>query len=260
LHDFSIQKRLLHAALALLDDKGITTFAFGGGTALSAFYWHHRYSTDIDIFLYPDGSSDRLDRLRRDWSESIESVFASLGYSGEMRAPGHYLELTIDEQSKIQFFDVNPYTSIPYTMVDFWDHTLNIETPAEIIAKKIHYRITKGNPRDIFDIAVAIHHDPTLFLALSSLGRIGEDDLNSVYATLSDICSNEERMAYYQRDIRAMNPNPKYHILSVGAPEYLCDFVGTLLSFKSSELSPDELKIAEQSCYEDMVEKITQKP
>jgi predicted nucleotidyltransferase component of viral defense system len=257
LHDFVIQQRLLDAALALLNEKNITTFAFGGGTALSAFYWHHRYSTDIDIFLYPDGSTDRLDSLRRDWSDNIESIFSSLGYSGVMRAPGYYFELTIDDQSKIQFFDVNPYTQTPYTMEHFWGHTLNIETPAEIIAKKIHYRGNKGHPRDIFDIAIAIHHDPTLFSDLTSLGRINEDDLNILYATLSDICSDEEKMAFYQRDISAMNPNPEYHILSVGAPAYLCDFIGTLLSLSSSTLDNNELMLAEKCCYEDMLEKIS---
>lgn len=257
MHDFVIQQRLLNAALALLNEKNITTFAFGGGTALSAFYWHHRYSTDIDIFLYPDGSNDRLDRLRRDWSDDIESIFSSLGYSGVMRAPGYYLELTIDDQSKIQFFDVNPYTPTPYTMEHFWGQTLNIETPAEIIAKKIHYRGNKGHPRDIFDIAVAVHHDPTFFSNLTSLGRINEEDLMILYTTLSDICSDEEKLQIYHRDISAMTPNPEYRTLSVGAPGYLCDFVGTLLSLPGIKLDNDELKITEECCYEDMVEKIS---
>lgn len=258
MHDFHIQQRLLHAALALLDEKNITAFAFGGGTALSAFYWHHRYSTDIDIFLYPDGSSDRLDKLRRDWSDTIESIFSSIGYSGVMRAPGYYLEFTIDDQSKIQFFDVNPYTQTPYTMEHLWGHTLNIETPAEIIAKKIHYRGSKGHPRDIFDIAVAVHHDPTLFSDLTSLGRINENDLNVLYATLSNICYDEERIQAYHRDINAMTPNPEYRVLSLGAPEYLLDFVGTLLSLRETTLENDELRIAEECCYEDMVEKISE--
>lgn len=256
MHDFVIQQRLLNAALALLDEKNITTFAFGGGTALSAFYWHHRYSTDIDIFLYPDGSSDRLERLRRNWSESIKLIFSSLGYSGVMRAPGYYLELTIDDQSKIQFFDVNPYTQTPYTREHFWGHNLNIETPAEIIAKKIHYRGNKGHPRDIFDIAVAVHHDSTLFSDLTSLGRINENDLNILYATLTNICNDKERMAFYQRDIKAMTPNPKYHTLSIGAPEYLLDFVGTLLSLGSSTLDNNELMLVDKCCYEDMVDRI----
>lgn len=258
MHDFDIQQRLFHAALTLLNEKNITTFAFGGGTALSAFYWHHRYSTDIDIFLYPDGSSDRLDKLRRDWSNELESLFASLGYSGEMRAPGYYLEFTIDDQSKIQFFDVKAYTQTPYTMEYFWGHTLNIETPAEIIAKKIHYRGNKAHPRDIFDIAVAVHHDPTLFSDLTSLGRINEDDLNTLYATLSDICSDEERIETYQRDISAMTPNPEYHALSIGAPGYLLDFIGTLLSLWGTELNNDELIFAEKCCLEDMFEKISE--
>lgn len=255
MHDFLIQQQLLNAALELLHEKNITAFAFGGGTALSAFYWQHRYSTDIDIFLYPDGSTDRLNRLRRDWSESIESLFSSLGYTGTIRAPGYYLELTIDEQSKIQFFDVNPYTQIPYTLEHFWEHTLNIETPAEIIAKKIHYRGNKGHPRDIFDIAVALHRDPILFSNLTSLGKISEDDLNILYSVLSDICDDKERMASYQRDIRAIKPHPDYHMLSIGAPEYLTDFIGTLLSLKSTKLDYQELLIAEQCCFEDMVER-----
>lgn len=258
MHDFVIQQRLLHAALALLDEKNITAFAFGGGTALSAFYWHHRYSTDIDIFLYPDGSFDRLDRLRRNWSDTIESIFSTIGYSGVMRAPRHYLELTIDDHSKIQFFDVNPYTQIPYTIEHFWGHTLNIETPAEIIAKKIHYRGSKGHPRDIFDIAVAVHHDPTLFSDLTSLGRINEEDLMILYTTLSDICSDEERIQAYHRDISAMTPNPKYRALSIGAPEYVCDFVATLLYYKNSDLSSEELILTETSCYEEMLEKISE--
>lgn len=175
-----------------------------------------------------------------------------------MRAPGYYLELTIDDHSKIQFFDVNPYTATPYVMECFWGHTLNIETPAEIIAKKIHYRGNKGHPRDIFDIAVAVHHDSTLFSDLTSLGRISEEDLMILYTTLSDICSDEERIQAYHRDISAMTPNPEYRALSIGAPEYVCDFVGTLLLLRETRLDNDELRIAEECCYEEMLEKISE--
>jgi predicted nucleotidyltransferase component of viral defense system len=31
-------------------------YAFGGGTALSLCYFHHRLSFDVDIFIYPNSA------------------------------------------------------------------------------------------------------------------------------------------------------------------------------------------------------------
>ena len=53
MYNFEVQKNMLHAANYLLGKKGILNVsALGGGTALSAYYWNHRYSTDIDIFVH----------------------------------------------------------------------------------------------------------------------------------------------------------------------------------------------------------------
>jgi len=43
---------------------------------------------------------------------------------------------------------------------------IQIESVEEIIAKKIFYRAHKGNARDLFDIAIAIHKKPSLFSEL----------------------------------------------------------------------------------------------
>ena len=68
MYDFDIQKNMLLAAYELLESKGILDVsALGGGTALSAHYWNHRYSTDIDIFVH--SKSDITLMLRpKEWS------------------------------------------------------------------------------------------------------------------------------------------------------------------------------------------------
>lgn len=44
MYDFNIQKNMLLAAHKFLKSKGILEVsALGGGTALSAYYWNHRY-------------------------------------------------------------------------------------------------------------------------------------------------------------------------------------------------------------------------
>jgi len=49
-YDFSTQKELFSIACWILQDYSITDWSFGGGTALSAIYYGHRISYDIDIF------------------------------------------------------------------------------------------------------------------------------------------------------------------------------------------------------------------
>lgn len=39
-------------------------------------------------------------------------------------------------------------------------HTVKVETAAEIIAKKMHYRGDKATARDLFDLALVIEREP----------------------------------------------------------------------------------------------------
>ena len=53
MYNFSKQKAMLEATLLLLKDNDLSEVStLGGGTALASYYWNHRYSTDIDIFIY----------------------------------------------------------------------------------------------------------------------------------------------------------------------------------------------------------------
>ena len=86
----------------------------------------------------------------------------SIGYNGNFRNHPIYSEIVIDEECKLQFFDVVKKSHIPYVKVNLWGHELLIDTVEEIIAKKIYYRANKGNSRDLFDIAIAFHNEPDI--------------------------------------------------------------------------------------------------
>lgn len=58
MYDFSKQKAMLEATLLLLEENKLSEVStLGGGTALASYYQNHRYSTDIDIFIY-----DKVDK------------------------------------------------------------------------------------------------------------------------------------------------------------------------------------------------------
>lgn len=147
-------------ALEILSDRlsPDDVWAFGGGTALSAVHFHHRYSDDIDIFLY-EGNISRLVPGR--WfPESLVARLQEEGFLGH-KYPKTYVELEF-QTGKIQFFDIVPKTGSPFTTEKVWGETVRIETPAEIIAKKVFWNSPQPRPRDIFDIAVALSHTPQI--------------------------------------------------------------------------------------------------
>lgn len=241
MYDFESQKKMLSVSLALLEEKRIKNIsAIGGGTALAAYYWNHRYSTDIDIFIY-SGKQEYKETLRPSyWSNDIKDKMESLGFEGDYKIQTIYLEFTINRNEKMQFFDVIPFTKNPYNLVSLWGMNLNIETVEEIIAKKIHYRCEKGNSRDIFDIALAIHKYPDIFL---NLGRLKSERLKLLFQTVKTIKNDTKLIEEYLHEISEMNPNDEYEILSANAIYYLYDFLENYLGAKDLgiELAKDDL-------------------
>jgi predicted nucleotidyltransferase component of viral defense system len=164
----------------------------------------------------------------------------SLGFKGDYKIQTIYLEFTINQSEKMQFFDVIPFTSNSYNLVSLWGMDLNIETVEEIIAKKIHYRCEKGNARDIFDIALAIHKQPDIFL---NLGRLKLERLRLLFQTVKTIKNDKKLSEEYLHEIEEMNPNVEYKILSTNAIYYLYDFLENYLGAQDLgiELAKEDL-------------------
>lgn len=125
------------------------TWALGGGTAL-ALRFGHRISYDIDIFFE---NSVALRELHPNSNPAVKAL------SDRFQNPGNYIKIERPE-GEIDFLAALRQTEGAVWSYRFDNREIPVETPAEILAKKLHYRGSKLVVRDGFDIAAAIWLDP----------------------------------------------------------------------------------------------------
>jgi predicted nucleotidyltransferase component of viral defense system len=247
MYDFSKQKAMLEVTLELLRENDLLEISsLGGGTALAAFYWNHRYSTDIDIFIY--GSENKTQLLKpSNWSENIKFKMNSIGYDGNFRHNDIYTEIVINKDSKIQFFDVIKKSKEPYQKVNLWNKEITIDSIEEIIAKKIYYRGDIGNSRDLFDIAISIHENPSIFTKMI----LKKEKIISLYKTVLNISNSNELNTLFHQEIKQMNPNSKYEVLSKNTIFYLKTILENITaSYEINyELTVEEYALVEKEVF-----------
>ena len=219
MYDFTSQAKMLGYAITALKEVNVYEHAsFGGGTALSAYYWNHRYSTDIDIFLTTSGS---LPQLR--------AALQKMNISEDIRFPGNYLEVLISQTEKMQFFETKPKIPQGRILTSIWDFKdIYIEGIEEILVKKIYYRAHKGNTRDIFDIAIGLSKSPNFFQECLFDEALTQEHLDIFKNTLAKIVKNKDLLQIYQDEIALMNPSEKYLSLSIDAPKALLNILKAL--------------------------------
>jgi len=138
---------LLKLALKILSREKVSSnqWSFGGGTALMTYY-NHRKSKDIDIFLRDVQLLTRFTpRLNDNVAEHVDDYT-------EM---SNFLKLKVKRQ-EIDFIVAPLLTKNPTMRKIIGSSRINIETPEEIVIKKIFYRAESFKTRDIFDLAVVI--------------------------------------------------------------------------------------------------------
>lgn len=145
---------LFRRALLLIDEidqhgKKDPFWTFGGGTALMLRY-AHRFSKDIDIFV-PDPQSLGFVTPR------LSSVAESL--TTEYQEAAMYVKLYFPE-GEIDFVAAPNLTSPGFETLTILGRKVNLETPAEIIAKKMWHRGDRITGRDIFDFALVDEREP----------------------------------------------------------------------------------------------------
>lgn len=121
-------------------------FYLTGGTALSRFYLHHRYSDDLDFFINSNPNYLKLissikNKLSDDFSVDIQkSLFAE-----------DYVRFYIVDEDlnlKLEFVnDVSYRSGLP---VDAYFGKL--DTPVNILSNKIGAILSRDEPKDIIDI------------------------------------------------------------------------------------------------------------
>jgi hypothetical protein len=144
---------LFAGALSILDAAagiiGPFEWSFGGGTALMLSY-RHRYSKDIDIFVRDPQFLGHLTPRLSAAAEAITDQYEEAGEFVKLRLPG----------GEIDFIGTGWLTTDAFAPREVMGRTVNVETPAEIIGKKIHHRAATFKARDLFDLATVLDRDP----------------------------------------------------------------------------------------------------
>ena len=141
---------LLHKAYSLFDAVAsnglpIPRWSLGGGTVLM-FYYAHRLSKDIDIFIPDPQFLAYLNPRTGGYAEDVTS---------EYKDTAEYLKLFLPE-GEIDFVASPTLTKIPFEEYEVLGRNILLETPVEIVAKKIWYRGDRATPRDLLDFAMVI--------------------------------------------------------------------------------------------------------
>jgi len=134
-------------------------WSLGGGTAL-ALHLNHRVSFDVDIFLEHPGALKEL--MRNPKTKQL---------SNDREFPGNYLKI-IRPEGEIDFILAANITDAFCQTYNFEGENIIIETPVEIIAKKIKYRGSKFTLRDTYDLSAVIETTPDILGILADLEEL----------------------------------------------------------------------------------------
>jgi len=123
----------------------MSNWSFGGGTALM-LQIKHRESHDIDLFI---DDAQYIPYLNPE-TQGYDLALAPSDYETDgTRA----LKIVFSGVGEIDFICCDPVTEEPYVVSEIRGRRVKLETPAEILAKKVVFRGSHLQPRDMFDIA-----------------------------------------------------------------------------------------------------------
>ena len=124
-------------------------WSFGGGTVLMLKY-QHRFSKDVDIFVsdpqYISTFSPRVNDRAEDHSR---------GYDEQHK----YVKLYYAE-GEVDFVAAPSVSSDPFAFEEILGRRVKVETPLEIVAKKIRFRSDQFKARDLYDLALVMEREP----------------------------------------------------------------------------------------------------
>jgi hypothetical protein len=141
-------------------------WSFGGGTALMLEI-DHRESYDIDIFLDDPQMLPYLNPETQGYQ--IASKPSSYSTDGTQT-----LRLSYKDLGEIDFICCSHVLSDPTSSGEVNGHHVIMDRPGEIIAKKIYYRGSSLQPRDMFDLSAVAEHFGTDYV-VAAMKQCGAD-------------------------------------------------------------------------------------
>lgn len=123
----------------------VDRWTFGGGTALM-LHIDHRESFDVDIFFEDPQLLPYLNPQTQGYTLDINPD----GYESD---GSRALKIAFEDLGEIDFICAPSLTANPTMEIRLRGRNILLETPAEILAKKVYYRGASMQPRDMFDLA-----------------------------------------------------------------------------------------------------------
>jgi predicted nucleotidyltransferase component of viral defense system len=170
-HRLAVWESLFRKALQIIDsvDADILPpdrWSFGGGTVLMRRY-RHRFSKDIDIFV-PD--PQYLGHLSPRLNDTVEAM------ATHHIEQANFIKLYFPE-GEIDIVAAGALTRPSSQMETILGRQVQVETPAEILAKKIYHRAREFTARDLFDFALIAEKEPGSLSSISNILRERRDTL-----------------------------------------------------------------------------------
>ncbi len=215
----------------ILKNIPVNAWSFGGGTALAIYHFEHRMSFDIDIFV---NDVQYFSYLSPKWFIDDSEVFKS-----NYAESATNIKLTTKNDIKVDFIVSPNLTNIKPSKNDKLDLGFDfyVDSIEEIISKKIRYRKEMNLTRDIFDIALAITKDSTLFKRLQSNNTINLDEIFVWQNALSELNQKE-----YLNEIDIVSPVDEFKNIAVNAKDIILSGIDELMRVKNIELKEFDLK------------------
>ncbi|MGE4511617.1 MAG: nucleotidyl transferase AbiEii/AbiGii toxin family protein [Sulfurimonadaceae bacterium] len=199
-------------AYRYLPNKDNSTIRFGGGTALAIYYFQHRLSFDIDLFVTDVQILNYLSP--KHWIDETDK-FNSSKY---IDLSNHIRVLEKKNNIKVDVL-VSQNSSSDYLLDDskeIFNGDVYVESIEDIIAKKIVYRRNDNLTRDIIDIAIAIKLNDGIFDRMLESGLINEQDLSELKNSLESLDTET-----FLEEIEIVAPFENYMNDAINAPEII---------------------------------------
>jgi len=158
-------------------------YAFGGGTALSLCYFQHRLSFDIDIFVYDVQLMNYINP--QIFFDDIEDEV------DDYMCMSHQINMITKSGTYVNILSVKNLNPNKKDVLELNNNSILVETPEEIITKKIIFRKNENKVRDLFDIAFAIHNDNNFLNKLLETNYITKNDLEVLYEAIKRVDEKE---------------------------------------------------------------------
>lgn len=204
-----------------LPNQDYSLIRFGGGTALAIYYFQHRLSFDIDLFVTDVQVLNYLSP--KHWIEETNNF----NNSKYIDLSNHIRVLEKKNNIKVDVL-VTQDASTDYLLDDsraIFSSDVYVESIEDIIAKKIVYRRNDNLTRDIIDIAISIKHADNILEKLFVAEKINREDVQDLYNSIERLDRET-----FDEEIEIVAPFEKYINDAKNAPEIISEACQKLLT------------------------------